>query len=125
MLEPIDRLVFISDDADVSIAGENVNYALLGLVQILVLVNEHVFVSRLIHELRMRLEVPIEERNHFTDEHPLVELEPLHQTALEFPITRFRTGTPILVPGDRRWQPRIRRSSPSRRSDGIRQASAA
>ena len=108
MLEPIDRLVFISDDAGVSIAGENVNYALFCLVQILVLVNEHVFVSTLIHKLRMRLEVPIKERNHFTDEHPLVELEPLHQAALEFQITQFRTVTPFLVPGDRRWQPRTR-----------------
>ena len=80
ILEPVDRLVIITDNRKVRILAQKVE---LGAVPILVLVDKNMRVSVSFRRLRVLPKIRQRQRNHLADQHPLMPTKRGQQCTLE------------------------------------------
>src|ERR1017187_7421421 len=78
--ESINRLIFVSDDSQGAIGRQYVQEVLLGLVKILIFVNNHMVEPLYLWAGRIIPEVPESLWNKFANQHRIVETKPVKRS---------------------------------------------
>src|SRR5260370_25482663 len=83
MLEAVEGLVVVADDAKRSGRAQQVDHSLLGFVQILILVDQNMIIHRALWGGGVVAKVAIQFGDDLPDQHTLMELQPRDETQLE------------------------------------------
>ena len=88
MLETVERLVIVAYDAERRTRAQQIDNSLLGLVEILVFIDQHVVKKRTLRSGRIIAQIAIKLRDDFADQHAFVESQPGDQHILKGGIGR-------------------------------------
>src|SRR5258705_6405966 len=97
VLETVQGLVIVSDDAKGSFLAQQVYHSLFCLVQILILVNQNMVIQTTLWSSRVITKITIQLWNNLSDQHSLMKSQPPNQALLKIRVHLCLRESGLLV----------------------------